>query len=164
MDTLQKIYNTITFNDVPIILQYLTTWSILLLLMHKYVHKYIDILLVATIVMVTGTYVSHVHPKRFTLNYTKDTIIVDGLFKILTADVLHISLFVLALIWYGRFYVQNTNKLTPLMGAIALLIVYYIVNNPSKLYGIDNNEIASLFSIIILCYVLVLAVLNMKNT
>lgn len=156
MDTLRKIYHTISLSDVPIILQFLTTWCLLLLLVHSYVYMYIDILLVSTIVFVAGYYISHVHPRRFTLKYTKDTIVVDGWFKTLTADVLHMFVFVWALFWYGRYYVHNPHILQTSIGAVSLLTIYYITNNPSKLYGVSEREVVMLFATTVVCYMLIL--------
>lgn len=157
MNTLQEILNATSLSDIPIILRFLTTWCLLLIISHRYLYKYIDILLVSTVVFVAGSYVSYVNPKKFTLKYEKDTVIVEGLFKNLTVDMIHIFVFSWSLIWYGKYYLQNPNKLQTTIGAIALLTAYYFVFNPSKVYEITEKEVAILISTTVGCYLLVIS-------
>lgn len=113
--------------------------------------------MVSTVVFVAGAYVSFINPRKFTLKYANDTVIVDGLFKNLTVDMIHIFVFSWSLLWYGKYYINNPNKLQTTIGAIALLMTYYFVFNPSKVYEITEKEVALLTSTIVGCYLLVIS-------
>lgn len=158
MNTLETIINTTSLSDIPIILHFLTTWCLLLIILHRYLHKYIDILMVSTVVLVAGSYVSYINPRKYILKYEKNTVIVEGLFKTLTVDMIHIFMFLWSVLWYGKYYLNNPNKLQTTIGAIALLITYYLVFNPSKVYEITEKEVVILTSTIVGCYVILLVI------
>lgn len=162
-DTVQLIYNNITFQDVTLVFKFFTYWVIVLIVLHKLVYKYIDIVFLATIVFVMGVYISHVNPKRYTLHLSNKNIEVDGWFKFLTADVSHSLIFLLALLMYGKYYTDNQNDLLPLIGSICLIVFYTVMFQPDKVYDVSRRELLIILIVTTIAYKVLLKI-NMKTS
>jgi hypothetical protein len=160
--TLQQIYNNITFQDVTLVFKFFTYWVILLIILHKLVYKYIDIVFLATIIFVMGLYISHINPKKYTLHLLAGKIEVDGWFKFLTADVSHFLIFVLALTMYGTYYRKNHNDWTPLIGSLCLIVFYAVFFQPDKVYDVSRHELLIILILTTIVYKVLLKI-NIKS-
>lgn len=161
MNILEKIYNSITINDIPKVFQYFTFWLMILLVIHKHVYKHIDILFLSVVVFVIGIYISHVNPKRYTLRLGNGDVIVDGWFKLATADVSHSLLLLYAIVMYGRYYIKQ-QSIIPLLVALAFLTTYFSISKPHLVYDVSVSEFTVLMTSVTLFYIVFLLIARSK--
>lgn len=157
---IMKIVVNISAFDAFIMMKFLTTWCLIFIAFHHLVYKHIDILFLSAIVCIIGLYASHVKPKRFVLKLTNQTIYVEGLFKLLTADLLHVAMFAFAVKYYGKYYLQCSNQWLPLTNTIMLIWLYLLIIQPDQLYEINEKDIAIVFAVATTLYLSVMILLR----
>ena len=115
--------------------KFFTIWTLLLTIFHKYTSKYFNLVFLSTIVLIIGSFVSLIHPRIFVIYFLNNKYIISNtLIKFLTADVMHICLFMFN---YHKYKYNTKNILNSLL----LLLFYSLTINFIKLYNLDlyNN-------------------------
>lgn len=157
-----NLFDTLKSNplDVFVLLKFFTTWCVIIVAFHEVLHKYIEVLFLTAIVFLIGSYVSHVKPKYFILKLTNQTIYIEGFSKLLI-DLIHVSLFVFAIRYYGRYYLQCKKHWLPLTNTVMLLWLYLLLVRPDEIYDIDESDFVILFVIAITLYLSILYFVRM---
>jgi hypothetical protein len=117
------------------IYKFFTIWTLLLTIFHKYTSKYFNLVFLSTIVLIIGSFISLIHPRFFVIYFLNNKYIISNtLIKFLTADLMHICLFVFNYYKYG----YDTKNI---LNSLLLLLFYSLTINFIKLYNLDlyNN-------------------------
>ena len=126
-------------------LYFLTSWSILFVILHTFTHKYIDLLYMTFIILVIGSYISFVRPKKFVYKIDNEEIVFKGLHKLIVVDIFaHLLPFLFIYYKYRTYYMTRD---FPLYDPITILIIlsYFVLIDTNALYGVDKYEIFLLF-------------------
>jgi len=149
------IYIMQNFAILPVFL-FLTTWTFIMVVFHKTLHDKIDMLLISFIVMFIGLYLAHVNPKYFVLHTTdKEHIFLHDKIYIIISDLLHIVPFFFIYVLYGRYYTTNA-KYILLLRSICILVLYFMIFEPTKIYHVDVKELMYVILITLALYITIL--------
>jgi len=119
---------------------YLTIWVFLLVLLHPWVAKHINLLFLTCIVF-TMALSLRLTPGYFTTPFfqsdTGKTMIVDNMWwQLLIDSIFHWLPFIFIIILYQAYYRHNPFGLATL-NALLLVFIYIILVNPVRLYDLD---------------------------
>lgn len=120
--------------------RFFTTWMIVLVVFHHTTHRYINLLLLATVTAVVGLYLSFVNPRRFVFYFEGERHEYTGLQKFIIVDIMF-HVLMLYFVWsrYGRHYMRcGIGELDVV--ALALLVGYVLTHDVRKVYGIHVVE------------------------
>lgn len=130
---------------------FFTLWVLVLIVFHRTTHKYIDLPYLMFTTMITGLYVSTIHPcqysfwllnEKYTLKSWDRFIIVDMFF--------HIGAFIFITSIYRPVFHANMRFLL----AAGLIGVYSLLIDPKNIYNLRKFELLSVITVITLLYVL----------
>lgn len=116
--------------------RYMTTWSFVLVLLHKWTFMYVNLLLLSGCVLVFAMYISYIQPGYIKYSDGKEYKI-TGKAKYAMDVMFHVSPFVFILYKYGRYY---TNKAVawslPTSNAFLIILLYMIMFDPTQTYDV----------------------------
>jgi len=132
---------------------YYSLWNILLVVFHRYTHKYVDLLLSCLVVVVLFTVCIHIYPKYLKIHFfgTKEKRIVDNKLLLIFLDITcHWIALLFIVTQYGKYYMKSSSTLSSAF-TIFVLICYAISVNAREVYDVDWNHVfyASFGSIVI---------------
>lgn len=130
---------------------FFTTWVVILVIFHKYTHKYLDLLYLTFVTCLIGLYISYIHPQKydFILNYKNYTI--KSLDKFILVDLLfHIIAFLFIFAKYNHKFELNI----PFLNSICIILLYSISMNLYQVYGIRQFELLTVMVIANLLYII----------
>ena len=142
----------------PLIYVYLSIWNIFLVILHRYTHKYINLLMLSIFVTVAASIFMYIHPKYSVVYYSdpEKNHTVSG--NRLT--VLHILTHIIPLLFitymYGTYYTKNDNTILNLI-TLCMLLFYVAIFNPLKIYNMRTDHIIISIIISVLLYAGVLS-------
>jgi len=122
--------------------KYLTTWSFILVLFHKWTHTKLHLLFLTFIVACGGLFVSNVDPRAayYTLG-DKEYVIYRGWLSLLMDVVCHVGPFVFVCVYYGTYYTGCSRTLDTLINTLLLILIYFLSHDMFWDYRMDcrNN-------------------------
>lgn len=119
--------------------RFFTTWMVLLVLFHHHTHKHINLLLLATVTLVVGLYLSFVNPRKFVFYFEGVRYEYTGLQKFIIVDVIfHVMLMYFVWSRYKGHYVLWEPRT---LAAIALLLLYILLHDIKRIYGVHWLEV-----------------------
>jgi hypothetical protein len=137
------------------ILFFFTMWNVILVLFHKYTHKYFELLYLSFVTFIMGLYFSTVNPRKYTIYFGDKTIVINKWYLLLLIDLtFHFGVFLFIYFKYYKYYKSvDTNML--LLSSVLLLIIYICMISPSKVYGVNFIEILTTITIVTLFYFII---------
>ena len=135
---------------------FFTIWNIILILFHKYTHRYVELLYLSYMTFMVGMYFSTVNPRQYIIYYGKNNkLVISKWYYLLVVDLFfHFAMFLFVYFKYYKFYKSaDTNMM--LFGSILVLIIYICLINSEKVYGISFMEILTVITIVTLLYFLI---------
>ena len=134
------------------VLFFFTLWNLVLVVFHKYTHKYFHLLYLSYVTLMVGMYFSMVHPAQCVYYYKDKKIVIDKWFYLAIIDILfHITVFLFVYFKYFKYY-QSVNPDKLLLTSVLLLSFYLCIIDPTKVYGINIIEILAVISAVNLLY------------
>ena len=144
------------FADKFYILYFFTTWSFFLCLFHSYFHKCIDLLYLSFVVLIVGTYLSFVYPKRYVVEKDKTCYVFDSVTRILCVDViLHFFMFVLIYNRYHKYY-RRTGLDFKIIASMCLIAIYFLIFLKVDVYKIPKIDMVAMLIIASILYIIVI--------
>lgn len=141
-----SLFNKYPIDSIACCATYLTTWSILLVVLHRYTHKHIDLLFLCTYIAICAAYVSYIHPRYYLIHIKPDDptttvkfVTTDSVFNMVLDACVHIAPFVFVAYYYGAYYNKRGSSLATL-NAIALILSYCAITDMKKQYEINDGE------------------------
>jgi hypothetical protein len=106
---------------------FFTLWVIILVVLHKYTFRYIDLLYLTFITLVVGSYISFINPGYILFKVNdKETIKFEGFNKIIITDLAsHLFIFLFIYFWYYDYYKVKDKNL--ILNSVLLLFIYFII-------------------------------------
>ena len=130
------------------ILFFFTIWNLILVLFHKYTHRYFELMYLSYITFMVGVYFSTVNPRKIVFK----NLVIDKWYDLLIIDLIfHFGVFLFVYFKYYEYY-KNTNTNIMLLSSVALLILYICMINPEKIYGINLLEMLIVIAVVNLLY------------
>jgi hypothetical protein len=127
MDTAQKV-NLVAQHPLGALFAYsgyLTTWSLILVLFHKWTHVHFHLVYLTIFVCIGGLFLSNVYPRQYIMPVSKtQSIVWDGWWTVLLDVVLHIIPMMFIIYTYRSYYSKCSNTWKPLANTMALLLLY----------------------------------------
>jgi hypothetical protein len=121
-----------------------TFWTIVLCIFHEYTYKYFNLLYLTFIVFIAGLYISYVNPKYYIYEVNNETIVFDGFSKFYVIDIFcHTLPFLYIYYVYGTYYTSKSLLDFPL--TILLILLFLIILNAKKVYGLTQQEVILLY-------------------
>lgn len=134
------------------ILFFFTIWNIILVLFHKYTHKYFELLYLSYVTFMVGLYFSTVNPRKITFYFGDKTIIINKWYTLILIDILfHFGVFLFVYFKYYKYY-KNVDTNMLLFNSVILITIYICMICPSKVYGVKFIEILTVVTIVTLLY------------
>jgi hypothetical protein len=128
------------------LLVFFTTWNALIIIFHKYLYQSIHLKYLNFITCIVGTYLSYFNPKHFDIVWQGKQYRVEGWMKVLIADTTHFIPFLFVYCLYSQYYVKNFDSMQ-LLNAIILLMIYVVLLNIKRVYGVSFKELFVVFII-----------------
>lgn len=132
------------------LLKFFTTWSVLMVVFHNQLFKYVNLMYVTFITLIVGLYLSFINPRKFVFYLQGERFVYTGFEKFVICDMLF-HVFVFWFIWsrYRGYYPKFDNTL---LIAISLFIIYVSLIDIKKTYGITLWEMSFAFALANLLY------------
>ena len=135
--------------------KFFTTWSLIMVMFHKYLYKYVNLLLITFITLVIGLYLSFINPRRFVWYFDKVRYEYTGLQKFIIVDMIfHLLVFYYIYSLYGKYYTSKTFFNSKTFIALSIYLIYILTHDIKKLYGINKYEGACIFVVSLILYVM----------
>ena len=128
------------------LLVFFTTWNALIIIFHEYLYQSIHLKYLTFITCIVGTYLAYFNPKHFDLIWQGKQYRVEGWMKVLIADTAHFIPFLFVYCLYSQYYVKKYDSLQ-LLNAIILLMIYVVLLNIKRVYGVSFKELFAVFII-----------------
>ena len=125
---------------------FFTFWVAILCIFYDHTNKYIDLTFLSIIVLVIGSYISFVNPRKYTLIIQDQEYLFNGLYRFISIDILHIMLFLLIVNRYQRPTIMT------FVNAMVLTLSYFILFDVETIYKTSKNIVILLFSLITIIY------------
>ena len=133
---------------------YYTTWNVILVCLHPWIHPYVNLLFSSFFVLVVGFFAVHLNHnflKKDLNTITEDTYLRS--FLLVAADVLfHVIPFIFILSKYKGYYSKKSNVYS-IATSVLLIIIYMMLTDIKKVYNLTPLFITVLFIITYICYV-----------
>lgn len=141
-------------NLVIVILQFYTTWNIILVLFHKWTHKYVDLLLSSTLVMVVGWGVVHLNSTYTIRDIHGDALVIRKDPIIMCLDILsHTLPFLFVYSMYSNYYKNSKFGVYQAIAAFMITIAYLLTHEVTRIYGLTPLAMTCLLCIGFLFYI-----------
>lgn len=138
------------------VLNFFTTWLIILVVFNPQVFQYVNLQYLAFVVMIGGLYMSFVNPRRFVCYIGPHRLEFTGPQKFVVVDLFfHILVFIFIIAKYGKYY--SRAGLDGIDVGLMLMLVYLfmIEFDVKAVYGIEVWELVAVIFVANLAYVLV---------
>lgn len=132
------------------ILYFFTFWNVLLIIVHKYTYKYINLLYISFITLILGLYLSFINPRIFIVDIGNTKYVYKDL-ALIIPDIIHILIFLFIFYKYNTFY-NKKDEDQVLLISIFLLLFYILFVDIKKVYGISLLELLIVFCIANMIY------------
>lgn len=109
------------------VFQFFTIWIIILTIFSEYTNKYFNLTSLSLLVLIIGSIFSFIYPKYFVVTFLDNEYKIEGLFKIIFADIGHLILFLYNYNYYGF---SNNN----IVNSLLLIIIYISTIDFIKIY------------------------------
>ena len=135
MNMILKTTNNILRIMLLIVFKYITAWALILHILYylgifkKYQYS---LLMISILISICGGFITYIYPKKIPLPMINTKI--DGYLLNIFDLMCHHFPLILLLIFYNR-KIKNDN----LIMALVIIIIYSILNNPLKVYGLTNG-------------------------
>lgn len=126
--------------------EYFTVWNVLLVIFHKYTHRYVDLLFTTTIVLVVGWGSIHLNTRYV---YKEQQLVAKDVGIIVLDMLMHVIPFIFVCVYYRKFY---ASQIIPACTAIVILLVYVVWADVERLYSLSQWTLAFLFCVGFLFY------------
>lgn len=139
----RNIYNSIAeWRDYSGLgLLYFTNWFLVLVVLHAFVYKYVNLVFLACSIFFMSTFIVHVYPRRIEgYKNNGEKFVFQGKILIIFDILLHVLPVAFVLIKYLEFYKIRPWGLAT-SNALLIILIYVILINPVQIYGL-NAEIA----------------------
>ena len=135
--------------------KFFTTWVLILIIFHKYIHNYINLLYLSFITLICGLYLSFINPRKFVFYFDGKKYIYNGIEKFIIVDMFfHILVFYFVYTHYNIYY-RTSGYDVKLIWALLIILLYVIFTNIKKIYGISFWEMGLVFVIANILYYLI---------
>ena len=109
------------------IMKYLTAWSFVIVLFHKWTHTKFHLLFLTLVVACGGLFVSNVNPKAAYYTVGDKEYVLQGSLQSLLVDVFcHVAPFVFVCVYYGSYYSGCSRTLDTLINTLLLILIYFL--------------------------------------
>lgn len=134
---------------------FLTTWNIVMVALHTWTHRYVDILLTSTIVLAVSTYLLFVSPGYFRFPLGGDDTMLT---KSREAHVaVHVLPFLFVVWWHGRHYLLASATTAAarrtLVSATLVVLAYVHFAQVEQTYDVEFEPVAMVAVAAVLVYV-----------
>lgn len=130
---------------------FFTLWVLILVLFHKWSHKYIDLIYLTFVVMISGLYISTIHPRQYNFWLFDERYTLKSWDRFIIADMFfHIGAF----IFIASVYKSKFRPNQKFFSAVALICLYSLIINPKDIYNLRTFELLSVILVATLLYVL----------
>jgi len=137
--------------------KFFTTWMVIMALLHNLLFDKVNLLLLAWITCIVGLYLSFINPRKFVFYFEGKRYVYTGLQKFIIVDSIAHVIVLYAMYYLYRNYYKSIGYLnTPTIAAIAILMVYLLITNIRKVYGISAHEVVAMAVIAGILYVLII--------
>lgn len=138
--------------------QYLTIWTIVLVVFHRWTHNCINLLFLTSVVFVFAMYISYIQPGYFKYNPIGDgeTYKITGMAK-LALDMLGHVVPLLFVVWrYWHYYNQRGMAYSMVTSNAFLIVLIYLMAFDAKyMYDADGMSVVVLTIICLSLYLLI---------
>lgn len=133
---------------------YFTVWVILLTILAPYVHPFINLPLLAIIVLVVSSYIVHIWPKRmFYVDFVNERVTeLKGAYLLILHVIFHVLPMTYIIVKYAND--KRTHGLSATCTAVALMLMYIIFVNPQHVYGVPEGLLSGLIIMALCIYAL----------
>lgn len=134
---------------------FFTAWVILLVLFHKHTHKYVDLRYLTFVTMLSGLYISTIHPRQYTFWLLDEKYTLKSWDRFIIVDMFfHIGAF----IFIASIYKTGGFTSRSILSA-GLICLYSLLIDSQKVYSIRKFEILS----VIICSTLLYVILSSQK-
>lgn len=140
----------------------MTFWMVILTLISPLVYKYIDLVFLSMLCLITATFIGYVYPGRFSYIDNGTRKYIQDYKKHIVHILFHVLPFLFILWKYYNTYnvkhakhakhAKHTNGEVPLVIAVSILILYISLMKPNEVYELDGIAFAWLFIATIAIY------------
>jgi magnesium-transporting ATPase (P-type) len=138
----------------PYLLNFYTTWNVIFVCLHTWLHSYINLLYSSFIALFIGLYISNVNPRQYVVKVGKKTYTITGTKKIMVDLFFHILPFAFVYYIYRNYYKDNERLNQTLLTSIVIFIIYICSIDIEAIYGIPFTEFTILFAMANISYFL----------
>jgi hypothetical protein len=132
-------------------LRFFTAWNAILVLMHAYTHRYVNLVYTSLVCTAVGFYLSHVSPGVFRFTFGDKRYTVDKWTKLVFVDlIMHVCVLVFAMTLPSS---ADVDLRLQTLGTILVAGVYTFSFDIAKTYGIPRTEMLKLVAGCTLVYV-----------
>ena len=128
------------------LLVFFTVWNALIILFHRSLYQSIHLKYLTFITCIIGTYLAYFNPKYFDFMLQGKKYRVEGWTKVIVADTAHFIPFLFVYCLYHQYYKTDFDILQ-LVNAIVLLLIYAVLLNIKRVYGVSFKELFTVFLI-----------------
>lgn len=151
MSTTSEKFNLIAQNPLGALLGnsgYLTTWSLVLVIFHKWTHEYFHLVYLTTVVCIGGLILSNVHPRKYVMPVSKtESVVWDGWWTAAIDVFMHIIPLLFVIHTYGTYYSTCSNTLIPLVNSIILIFLYLLHVRNIMAYFRKTGDMFAMYSL-----------------
>ena len=134
---------------------FFTLWMVIMIIFHKYLYKYINLLYLSFITLIIGIYISYINPREFKFRLFDEEYVLQNGEKFIVVDLFfHILAFIYIYHLYSSYYNPLKINIAFLISLI-IILVYSIMINVYSVYHIHYFELFSVFMIGNLIYLLI---------
>lgn len=131
---------------------YFTNWTVLLILLHKFSHKYFNLLFLSFFVLIVSTYVFYINNNFFPFSFRNEVLGLYGTYKDLMHIIIHILPLAFILSKYGSYYILKKKIFHNILPTFLLIVIYLFFVNFTHLYMIGWKDVTLLFVVTMLTY------------
>lgn len=140
-------------------IQYLTIWTIVLVVFHKWTHKYINLLFLTSTVFIFAAYISYVRPGYFKYNPIGDddaTVYrITGTAKIVLDIVAHVLPLLFVMWRYLPYYTQHDVVYSfATSNAFLVLLIYLVAFDAREVYDAHGPSTVVLTVMCLCAYII----------
>jgi len=144
------------FEDKFYVLYFFTTWSFFLCLFHSYFYKCIDLMYLSFVVLIVGTYLSFVYPRKYVVEKDKNCFVFDNITRLLCIDlVVHLLMFVLIYKRYHSYYSKSGFDFKICM-SLVLIAIYFVMLRNIDVYLLPKIDMIAMLIVSSILYLVVL--------
>lgn len=131
--------------------QYFTLWCLLLVCFSSHTHMYVDLLLTSSFVLLCGSYLTYVYPRRVKFMFNGETFTIVG-WKLNLIDLLFHVLPFMYIVWrYGEYYIKSEKTIPPLLNSLLVALLYVSTFDVFEVYGVRKEDVVN--ALFITCFV-----------